>query len=457
MKTPDQDIDEALRKALKRKFDDFAPEPDPSWKSRIFAALKTSNRPYIWPMLLAAAFVTVIITTTIVYDFIQVKTQVKSKILNTKNSVKKDFDKHLKHEKVTVFARSGKLNSQNISDTKPGKLLKAENENIDLEKGNKGKLYLANKVKTGIKAIKIKPTQAIFSVGKMTEATNHLKAFNDKKAENSFVSLVVAGTEPIAHESQLTSINNKRELSELKTPDLKPLEIRGFTLSDFKPVLKVDTQSTAKTESTRPSIAIAEKSLKFIFNMTSTNTFQELTIRAVPGVIYQNVSFPTKFSAKRPGFKLTGGLEKSGFQVLLNYSQFDQSFKYEIATDEFLVDEKSAAGDKIIRKGTKYDEKSTLKLIGIGLKKHAVITENHVLRNYFGDVGMEYARELTTGSNMIWVNAGFGKEIGISKNTSLTIGPYLEYSFMKLVNPDSKFQVRPYQIGLAAGLRFGRK
>ncbi|MCF0056280.1 hypothetical protein [Dyadobacter sp. CY356] len=442
MKTPDNNEDEALQKALRRKFDDFAPEPDPSWKKGIFDTLQTSNRTaYIRPLLIATALIAILFFTGIEYDFISIKMITKSDISNKETNVRRDSDREIKSKNEITAEKSETISDLTSSLPEPGKLLLSNNGNMSVKKVKEEKTHVVSKVEIVQDHLESKRNE----VKTLTEAATE-RIINQLYIEKDSLP-----------DMQLTKISPDKELLKFDIPKIKPLEIRAFIASNFKPALKINKKELARNEQEKPGMVKTKKELKFLFNVTSMNTFQELTVRATPGIVYQNIGFPTKFSAKRLGTKLSGGVEKNGFQLLLTYGQFDQSFQYEIATDEFLVNDKNQMGDKIIRKGIKHDEKSTMKLIGIGLKKHSLITKNHVFRNYYGDVGMEYSRELTTRSNVLWGNAGIGKEIRISKNTSLTIGPYLEYSFIKLINPDSKFQVRPYQIGIAAGLRFGNR
>jgi hypothetical protein len=193
-----------------------------------------------------------------------------------------------------------------------------------------------------------------------------------------------------------------------------------------------------------------------IAGFTPLRTFQILTVRPGNGVVYQNFVLPTKISAQTVGYKFSAGVERKGFQLLLNYGQFKQSYRYEIATSEFLVGPDPSGNYQVVRKGIPQEENSIVRLVGVSVKKHTV-RRSPFLRNYFGDVGAEFSRDLGARKNMVWVNAGFGKELFAGNNVVMTVGPYLEYSLSKLRNADNPFKIQPYQIGLSVGLRYTKK
>ena len=128
-----------------------------------------------------------------------------------------------------------------------------------------------------------------------------------------------------------------------------------------------------------------------------------------------------------------------------------------MASDEFELIATNNNNLGFVSKGIKYEQNNKLKFIGLGIKKHAVVSKVSAFQNYFADLGVEFSRELNTGTNILWSNISIGKQVVINKNSLLFIGPYAEYSFMKIVNPDTKFQIQPYQIGLSVGLSYGKK
>ncbi|SEJ00203.1 hypothetical protein SAMN05216327_105214 [Dyadobacter sp. SG02] len=194
----------------------------------------------------------------------------------------------------------------------------------------------------------------------------------------------------------------------------------------------------------------------FIAGLTPLRTFQILTVRPGNGVVYQNFVLPAKISAATVGYKFSAGVERKGFQLSLNYGQFKQSYRYEIATSEFTVGPDLTGNYQVVRKGIPQEENSTVRLVGMAVKKH-VVRRSHFLRDYYGDVGAEYSRDLTSKRNLVWLNAGFGKELFAGNNVAMTVGPYFEYSLSKLRNPDNPFKIQPYQIGLSVGLRYTKK
>ncbi|MBB5285559.1 hypothetical protein HNQ92_003719 [Rhabdobacter roseus] len=203
----------------------------------------------------------------------------------------------------------------------------------------------------------------------------------------------------------------------------------------------------------RPEIG-KENAWRLLVSLTPTNTFQTLTINPHSDVVYQNFQFPAPVSSQSLGYKVSAGLEKKGFQLLLTYGQFRQSIRYEIATDEFRVEQ--ANGYRVVYRGTPVEDHNTFRLAGLAIKKHAVLRAGP-FRHYYGDLGVEVNHELTHGRSAAWVNLGLGKQLALDHRTLLTVGPYLEYGFSKFTMPVTNFQIQPYQIGLSIGVSYSRR
>jgi len=136
-----------------------------------------------------------------------------------------------------------------------------------------------------------------------------------------------------------------------------------------------------------------KKGLGFIFNITPLNTVQVLTVKGLPGITYQNINVPSEISLNRLGYKFTVGLAKGAFQFIFSYWQLNKSFNYEIASDEFVLNQDTKKYT-FVQKGVQYRQDNKLKFVGLGLKQHGIIKNESVFQNYFGDVGIEFSREL---------------------------------------------------------------
>lgn len=237
--------------------------------------------------------------------------------------------------------------------------------------------------------------------------------------------------------------------------DLEIIAKRPYQEYHFQPTLKIEPNINT-LESDNRKAGKVNRDFAFILNVIPLNTTQILTVKSLPGIIYQNVSVPSEISLNRLGYKFAAGLAKGAFQFVFSYGQLNQSFRYEIASDEFVL-EKDSKGYGFVPKGVQYRQDNKLKFVGLGLKRHGVIKNESVFQNYFGDVGIEFSRELKTKTSVLWGNIAIGKQVTLSKNSQLNIGPFVEYSFTKMVNPDTRFQIRPYQIGLSIGLTYSKE
>ncbi|WP_353719442.1 hypothetical protein [Dyadobacter sp. 676] len=456
MKSSDERIDEELRKALKERFDSFERLPDPALREKVFKELGDGSS--MVKKGLIATLLLLISATAVVY-FVSWSPERKEAIVAIANVSGSRSE--------TAAAESHASANANGNGDGPGTQV-APLDAPTAENPAKVDSVLPYK----------KPVSMVSD-----RATPDVKILSRKKHRVTRAELIKAIREIGSSFGSLWIRD-----------DLVSPEDRAFLVSELKKMGLVDDQpdSIAAGNATRtlegPSMAdqdigvldhrplalpsyhgpadslitpgktgkryefLYKDRWNFVAGLTPLRTFQILTVRPGNGVIYQNFVLPTRISAETVGYKFSAGAERKGFQLLLNYGQFKQSYRYEIATSEFIVGPDLSGNYQVVRKGIPQKEKSTVRLVGLSLRKRTVL-RSRFLRNYFGDVGAEWSRDLTSGRNMAWVNAGFGKELFAGNNTAMTIGPYFEYSLTKLRNPDNPFKIQPYQVGLSVGLR----
>ncbi|WAC14551.1 hypothetical protein [Dyadobacter pollutisoli] len=437
MKSPEEKIDEALREALKRKFDNFERVPDPSLSEKVWRALNISNSPgIIQQTIILGLLFLIIVTGTLLFTTIS-------------EDEKESF---VKEGKPFVSKPKVHPGPTEPADRISSKIAVAA-ANQKSAKTGLTESHVAGSTKASFeKQLKMR-TANIWSVRKSTP----IKKSETFKKSTGHTVTPIAEFENTGNEVLGITANDLADIPSDSSTEIdvnvNELENRPLHLPQFA----WKTDSIISLSKSKERIDQENKNdWAFIVSGAPLRTFQTLTIGQTNGVIYQNFSFPTRISAETLGYKFTAGVEKNGFQLLLNYGRFRQSFKYEIARDEYLLQPDKSGEYRVVRKGTPVEENSVSNLLGLSIKKH-IVRKTAFLRNYFGDVGMELNRDLTSGTNMVWINAGFGRELFVDRNTRITFGPYVEYSLMKLRNDKNQFRVQPYQIGLSVGLKYLKK
>ena len=113
--------------------------------------------------------------------------------------------------------------------------------------------------------------------------------------------------------------------------------------------------------------------LRGVLSFSPTNTFQRLTVLPQADIRFQNFRLPSSLSSLTIGYLLRAGLESRGFQLLFHYSRFQQDISYEIGSNVYIIEPQPAHGPLITRKGIVQHERLTFQLVGVALhKKHAL-------------------------------------------------------------------------------------
>jgi hypothetical protein len=192
-----------------------------------------------------------------------------------------------------------------------------------------------------------------------------------------------------------------------------------------------------------------------VISFTPTNTYQRLTVLPQMHVQYQNFELTPLFSVQTAGFNLRGGVEQKGFQVLINYSRFTQKIAYEIALDEYTVQPQGTSTYTIARGGSSQTEEITFQLVGLSLQKKFFIP-TRLLSDFYVFTGATLSHDLTTSHNLAWGTFGIGKSWPVAPSASLSLIPQLSLGLNAIKTNDDAFKNRFYQLGLAIELTFGK-
>ena len=481
MKSSDERIDEELRKALRERFENFERLPDPTLREKIFKGLGGGTS--MVQTGLVASLLLLITLTAVVY-IVSSSLERKKEMVAGVQQVTKEFSKSLAATHGTEGQEEGQPEPEEpaalpeAEATDGGNADNADNAiNADLLKSKPATSVASRPIDNAREVVRTRTSRASRAVTRpyRYKRADVVKIIRSVKSNpSSFGSLWIneEGMSPVDRallETELAKIGVGSTLPDSVAgdeSDIKKLEGRSLAdqdigVLDHRPMAlpqynwQPDSLVTPGKPQKRYEFLFKER-WGFIVGLTPLRTFQILTVRPGNGIVYQNFVLPAKISAETVGYKFSAGVEHKGFQLLLNYGQFKQSYRYEIATSEFVVGPDLTGNYEVIRKGIPQEENSTVRLVGVSVKKH-MVRRSHFLRNYFGDVGAEFSRDLSSKKNMVWLNAGFGKELFAGKNLVMTVGPYVEYSLSKLRNPDNPFKIQPYQIGLSVGLRYIKK
>ena len=468
MKSSDERIDEELRKALRERFDNFERLPDPTLREKIFQGLGGGTS-MVQTGLVASLLLLIGLTATVY--LVSYSVEKKKEMAAGVKHVTREFSNALtatpeapaRQEDPEVSEMASAKQKIDVVNTEfapsQPKLVESNAVRKNEEVVAAG-ISRANRTVAQSYRYKREDTPKRIGVSPSKGAFNNSIRGTDQDISLSYRASRESEVKKVDFENLLPErvATGESDIKELEGPSLADQDIGVL---DHRPVAlpKYNWQPDSLVTPGEPQKRyefLFKEHWSFIAGLTPLRTFQILTVRPGNGVVYQNFVLPAKISAQTVGYKFSAGVERKGFQFLLNYGQFKQSYRYEIATSEFAVGPDLTGNYEVIRKGIPQEENSTVRLVGMAVKKHTV-RRSHFLRNYFGDFGAEFSRDLSSRKNMVWVNAGFGKELFAGNNVVMTVGPYFEYSVSKLRNPDNPFKIQPYQIGLSVGLRYVKK
>ncbi|HWV30683.1 MAG TPA: hypothetical protein VN038_13590 [Dyadobacter sp.] len=442
MKTSEDKLNEALRDVLKRKFDDYEEQPNANALERIRARVKPARTGRYWWF--TGALVLFSVSGILLSRFVgESKTSVSEKAV-------------ARAAKETVPAASGVAKPAERAPT----VSKAPVHSArSLSRKTIWKIPVSRSEKL-VKSVLVKdlgnqPVSKVHSgqAGNAQGAT--VSRREDLPPVNAGLATATAqGADPVldninpalAEEvpALVDSAMAATPLEELASMSLKemqiPLHLRGVVAPAFKPAKVIVTNPTR---------------VAWLFNASALHSYQILTVPSSAAQDFQNFSFPTLFTARSMGYKVSGGVERNGIQLQLHYSGFRQTYSYEIANNNYLVKPDDKGQYETVRQGDRVEENRKFSMLGIGVSRQLRWGHSPVSR-FYAAFGAEYSHDLKSSQSLGWVSLGLGKQFAVSRHTAFSIGPYAEFSPVKVKGTQNPFYYQPYRVGISAGLRFVR-
>lgn len=443
MKTSEDKFNEALRDVLKRKFDDYEEQPNPTALDRIRARVKPARTGRYWWFTGALVLISVSgillsryigqvsapfgmpgkVRAHAAYDPAPAKPRTASPAGEPANSVAETPEHASKPLKLA--AKAPDLRSERVVKSVFVK---------DLGSEPAAKVHRPHPGNVGGATVSGDERLPLASASQVPEGqTGAGSVSNEMQA-------ALADEMPV----QVDSALNVAALEELAAMPLTeaeiPLHLRGVVAPAYKP---------AKVIVTNPA------RIAWLFNAAALHSYQILTVPSSAAKDFQNFSFPSLFTARSMGYKFSGGVERNGIQLQLHFSSFRQTYSYEIANDNYLVKPDDKGQYQTVRQGDRIEENRRFSMLGIGVSRQLRWGHSPVSR-FFAALGAEYSHDLNSNQSLGWVSLGLGKQFAVSRYTAFSIGPYAEFSPVKVKGTENPFYYQPYRVGISAGLRFVR-
>ncbi|MCF2499248.1 hypothetical protein [Dyadobacter chenhuakuii] len=455
MKTSENKLNEALRSALKRKFDNFENTPDPSAFEKIRANIKPIPQ---WKYLFFSLLFVGIAVTGIITDqhFLNNRAKKLTSVhaADVKNSSLGSPAAEASAAESSApgspAAGSPATESSAAGSPAAGSSVK---ESDFLERGISKKSVVASRVIHLSKATfknsdHVDQNSLAGSKGELKneslKSQLHEMPSLDESDSNDAESDIIVNSEK-ARPGAEPAVGEAIDI----TADMLDNQSYNFT-ADYSSLPHIDIPKS----DVKPVVRYQRGHFNWLVNAAVLQSYQILTVPA-GGQSFQNFEFPSTFSLRSLGYKVSVGAEKKGFQFMLHYSRFQQSYSYEIAGNDYVVHTVDQGKFVVIRQGTRVSQENQFSLLGIGVNKQ-VQWGNASVGKYYASAGLEYSYGMIRKQSIGWVNAGIGKQFPINRKTSLHIGPYAEFSPVKFTGSGDPFYYQPYRVGVSAGLMFGR-
>lgn len=441
MKTSEDKLNEALRDVLKRKFDDYEEQPNPNALERIRARVKPARTGRYWWF--TGALVLLSVSGILLSRFAgESKTSFavsEKAVVHTVNEAVPASGDAKPTEEALPVSKAPVHSAQSLSRKTVWKIPVSRSEKLVKsvfvkDPGNQpaSKVHLGQAGTapgaTVSRYENVPPANTGLPVARMQGA--------DPVSENGNAVLVEEA--PVQVDSAMAAM----PLEELASMSLKemqvPLHLRGVVAPAFKPAKVIVTNPT---------------SVAWLFNASALHSYQILTVPSSAAQDFQNFSFPTLFTARSMGYKISGGVERNGIQLQLHFSGFRQTYSYEVANNNYLVKPDDKGQYQTVRQGDRMEENRKFSMLGIGVSRQLRWGHSPVSR-FYAALGAEYSHDLKSSQSLGWVSLGLGKQFAVSRHTAFSIGPYAEFSPVKVKGTQNPFYYQPYRVGISAGLRF---
>ncbi|GGH29700.1 hypothetical protein [Dyadobacter endophyticus] len=443
MKTSEDKFNEALRDVLKRKFDDYEEQPNPTALDRIRARVKPARTGRYWWF--TGALVLISVSGILLSRYagqlsapFGVPDKVRAHAANQPASTEPHTASPAGTSANTVAETPGRASQPlklavKVPDPRSERVVK----NVFVEDlGSKpaAKVHRSHSGNIGGATVSRYESLPLADGSQVTEGQiGSGSVFDEMQAASADEISVVADS--ALHVAALEELD-AMPLTQAEIP----LHLRGVVAPVYKP---------AKVIVTNPA------RIAWLFNAAELHSYQILTVPSSAAKDFQNFSFPSLFTARSMGYKLSGGVERNGIQLQLHFSNFRQTYSYEIANDNYLVKPDDKGQYQTVRQGDRIEENRKFSMLGIGVTRQLRWGHSPVSR-FFAAFGAEYSHDLNSSQSLGWVSLGLGKQFALSRNTAFSIGPYAEFSPVKVKGTQNPFYYQPYRVGISAGLRFVR-
>ncbi|MCE7072882.1 hypothetical protein LZG74_21385 [Dyadobacter sp. CY327] len=450
MKTSENKLNEALRSALKRKFDNFEKAPDPSAFEKIRANIKPIPQ---WKYLFFSLLFVGIAVTGIITDQHFLKNRAEKLTSVHAANLKNSSPGSPAAESSAAESSAAESPAAGSPAAEASAAESSVKESAFLERGISKKSVVASQV--------IHLSKATFKNSDHVDQNSLAGSRGELKNESLKSQLhempSFYGSDSNDAESDII-VNSEKAQPGAEPAAGEAIDITADILDNQPYKFSADHSSLPHIDipkaDVKPVVRYQRGHFNWLVNAAVLQSYQILTVPA-GGQSFQNFEFPSTFSLRSLGYKVSVGAEKKGFQFMLHYSRFQQSYSYEIAGNDYVVHTVDQGKFVVIRQGTRVSQENQFSLLGIGVNKQ-VQWGNASVGKYYASAGLEYSYGMIRKQSIGWVNAGIGKQFPINRKTSLHIGPYAEFSPVKFTGSGDPFYYQPYRVGVLAGLRFGR-
>jgi hypothetical protein len=246
--------------------------------------------------------------------------------------------------------------------------------------------------------------------------------------------------------------------ADVANANVKELDLRGvLKYSTFRlplitvPMLESRKDSAAQNVADKNPAGSWKPAM--LVNFSGTNTSQSVYLLPSAHSRILKVSFPN--SIANIGYKIGLGVQAKGYQLLLNYSHLQYQTQYVYAIDEFTA-EPTNASYNFRRLGMARTVKSKFDIVGVAAKKQFDF-QFKSLSALYAQLGMEYSRSITdTDQQLLSASLAVGKRIFAGHKATIVIGPFFEYNILRILTTEENVKVRPNQAGISLGFKFAK-
>lgn len=453
MKTSEDKFNEALRDVLKRKFDDYEEQPNPTALDRIRARVKPARTGRYWWFTGALLLISVSgillsryaremsapfgtpgrVSLHAAYAPSSVESGTTSRAGAVKSAVAEESDHSVEHPAVPGAGKVSALRSERMVKNASNGVVK----NVFVKDlGNKP----AASVHTPHSGNAAGATVSGYNAVPPADLNQTKELQGGSGITSNELKTALAEEVPTTVDSAM-NVAPLEELAAIPLKDMPvPLHLRGVVAPAYKPAKVIVTNPTR---------------IAWLFNASALHSYQILTVPSSAAQDFQNFNFPSLFTARSLGYKFSGGVERKGIQLQLHFSSFRQTYSYEVANNNYLVKPDDKGQYHTVRQGDRMEEDRRFSMLGIGVTRQLRWGHSPVSR-FFAAFGAEYSHDLNSSQSLGWVSLGLGKQFAVSRNTAFSIGPYAEFSPVKVKGTQNPFYYQPYRVGISAGLRFVR-